>query len=61
MSYNFCGHLKFGFEIGRCYAILLYRQMLLPWQMLLPYDIMVDVIALADVVAIHCCGRCYNH
>ena len=46
---------------GRCYAILLYRQMLLPWQMLLPYDIVADVIALTDVVAIFYCGRCCNH
>ena len=51
----------FGFEIGRCYAILLYRQMLLLWQMLLPYDIVANVIALADAVAICYCGRCYNH
>ena len=35
----------FSFSIfGRCYAIILYRQMLLPWQMLLPYDTLVDVI-----------------
>ena len=35
--------LIFGFEFGRCYAIVLHRQMLLPWQILLPYDIVADV------------------
>ena len=40
----------FGFEIGRCYAILLYRQMLLPWEMLPPYVIVVDVITTEEDV-----------
>ena len=40
----------FGFEFGRCYAIVLYRQMLLPWQMLLPYVIVVDVITTEEDV-----------
>ena len=27
---------------GRCYAMVLYRQMVCLWQMLLPYDVAVD-------------------
>ena len=38
------------FMNGRCYAILLHRQMLLPWQMLVPYDIVANVIATEEDV-----------
>ena len=46
VSCNFSGHSEFwSIFHGRCYAILLYSQMLLP------YDIVVDVKTTKDVIA----------
>ena len=47
----------FGFEFGRCYAIVLYRQMLLPWQMLVPYVLVVDDITTEEDVTSSITGR----